>query len=105
MVEDIDYSKQLGDIISNRINDAGLIVKVTTDVSPEIVVYDKDAPQGGGTLPFVPDIGVSIYSRYGKMIANYGGKPKFNPLKAAAYYGVVFAGLVLITRGIRSYIK
>lgn len=96
----------LGGIISNAIDNNGFIVKVKTDVSPEVEVYNSETQGQGANLSFiVPKSGITIYNKYGKTLATYGGKPKLNPVKVSIIYGTLGFSLFLMYRGIRSFIK
>lgn len=98
-------ASNLGNLLSNAVDSGGIVVKAKTDIGPELKVYDSDDPSGESTSSFlVPEIGLTVYNRNGRVLATYGGQPKINILKAGVYYGLLGTGLFIIFKGIKGII-
>lgn len=91
-------SDVLGRAALNEARDLGLTVSVKTDVTPEVTVFDANAPIATG--PGFLQAGIVVRDRTGKVIASYGDYPPINWFKVAAL-GLALAalGLVLV-RGV-----
>jgi hypothetical protein len=68
-------------------------VILKTDFGPEVVIYDSTKPSSGtsGTLPI--KAGVTIRTKRGRVLSNWGGSPATNPVKV----GLVVAGAASIS--------
>lgn len=90
-----ELSDLLRQTAQNEISRRGLRVQVKTELGPAFTLYDSDKP-GGGQLA----AGVIVTDRNGEKLAEYGGWPKTNYLKAGAVAAFILGMSFLVVRGV-----
>lgn len=90
------------DVLNTYAKTVGLQLAVKTNLGPEMLVYNADAPQTKSLIASMLKAGIVVRDRNGNIIASEGGYPKTNPALAVSLFALAGLGLFFMARGIKT---
>lgn len=99
-----DLWNKIDQIAEAKLRRDGLRIRVKTDLGTDTIVYDADAETSEPSV-LMPSAQIIVEGRDGDEITTFGEPVKFSLLKGGVVYGSLAAGIILLVKGVKGFIK